>query len=110
MVTIDEFRALALSYPDTEELLHFDIPSFRYKNRIFATYWEKDNRAMLKLSPIDQSVFCAYPKAVFLPVNGAWGRQGATFVELKKVRKDMFRDALKLAYDGVVQKTKGGKK
>jgi predicted DNA-binding protein (MmcQ/YjbR family) len=106
MVTIDEFRKLALSFPDAEELPHFDIPSFRYKKKVFATYREKDNRAMLKLSEIDQSVFCSYNNEVFFPVNGTWGKQGYTFVDLKKVRKDMFKDALTLAYKGVAEKKK----
>ncbi len=104
MVDINYFRTLALSFPDTEEKPHFDIPSFRHKGKIFATYWVKENRAMLKLSLIDQSVFCAFDNAVFFPVEGAWGKQGATLVELKKVRKDMFKDALTLAYKGVSEK------
>ena len=54
---------------------------------------------MVKLSLVDQSVFCSYDRNVFFPVPGGWGARGATFVELAKVRKDMFKDALKSAYD-----------
>ena len=46
------------------------------------------------LSPVDQSVFCAFGPSVIYPVPNKWGKQGATFVELKKVRKDMLKDAL----------------
>ena len=53
---------------------------------------------MLKLNLVDQSVFCSPNKTIFFPVPGAWGKQGATFVELKKVRKDVFKDALTVAY------------
>ena len=109
MVDIETFRTLALSFPDTEELPHFHLQSFRVRKKIFATLWRKENRAMLKLSLVDQSVFCAFDKAVFFPVPGAWGKQGATFVELKKVRKDMFKDALTTAYNGVVQKKQSKK-
>jgi predicted DNA-binding protein (MmcQ/YjbR family) len=49
MVDIKYFRALALSFPDTEEKPHFHLASFRHKGKIFATYWKKENRAMLKL-------------------------------------------------------------
>ena len=98
MVDLAHFRSLALSFPETAELPHFHLISFRVKNKIFATYWPKENRAMLKMSLVDQSVFCAYDPAVFFPVPGGWGKKGATFVELKKVRKDMFRDALTQAY------------
>ena len=59
---------------------------------------------MLKLSLIDQSVFCSFDDAVFFPVPGGWGKQGATFVDLKKVRKDMFKDALSTAYNGMIKK------
>ena len=106
MVNIETFRKLALSLPDTEEQPHFHLASFRVKKKIFATLWEKENRAVLKLSLIDQSVFCSYDRTVFFPVPGAWGKKGATFVELKKVRKDMFRDALTTAYNLVAAKTK----
>ena len=101
MVDLKTFRAVALSFPETKELPHFHLSSFRYKKKIFATYWQKENRAMLKLSPIEQSVFCSYNKTVFFPVPGKWGKQGATFVELQKAGKSIFKDALKLAYNGV---------
>jgi len=104
MVKPDEYRKFALSLPDVVEQAHFDHPSFRVKGKIFATYWEKENKAMLKLSLTDQSVFCAYDNNIFYPVNGAWGKQGATFVNLSKVRKDMFKDALNCAYTTLTKK------
>ncbi len=55
----------------------------------------------LKLRPEDQSVFCSFDKEVIYPVPGGWGRMGFTFVNLKKVRKTMFKDALTVAYCGV---------
>jgi hypothetical protein len=106
MVSIDTFRKLALSFPDTEEQPHFNIPSFRVKKKIFATVWEKENKAMLKLSLISQSVFCSYNTSIFYPVPRGWGKQGATFVDLGKVRKDMFKDALATAYNDTVIKKK----
>ena len=104
MVSIETFRKLALSFPDTDEHPHFHLPSFRVRKKIFATVWQKENRAMLKFSLIDQSVFCSYDTAVFFPVPGGWGKLGATFVDLKKVRKDMFTDALTTAYNNAVSK------
>ena len=104
MVDLAHFRKLALSFPGAQELPHFELISFRYKKKIFATYWEKENRAMLKLSLVDQSVFCDYDSSIFFPVPNKWGKQGATFVELKKVRRDMFKDALSIAYREVVNK------
>jgi hypothetical protein len=104
MVNIEIFRQLALSFPDAVELPHFDLTSFRAKKKIFATYHQKTNRAMLKLPLVDQSVFCSYDSAVFFPVPGSWGKGGATFVELGKVKKNIFKDALKVAYNSAIKK------
>ena len=107
MVTLSTFRQLALSFPNVEELPHFELASFRVKKKIFATLWEKDNKAMLKLSLVEQSVFCAYENGtVFYPVPGGWGKKGATFVDLGKVKKGMLKDALTVAYNELVAKKK----
>ena len=108
MISITNFRKFALSFPGAEEQPHFHLASFRVKKKIFATLWEKENRAMLKLSLIDQSVFCTYAD-VFSPVPGGWGTKGATFVDLGKVRADMFKDALEAAYTLAVTKKTGKK-
>ena len=96
---------MALSFPDAEEQPHFHLRSFRVKKKIFATLWEKENRAMLKLSLVDQSVFCGFENgSVFFPVPGGWGKKGDTFVDLGKVRKDMLKDALTTAYNELAKK------
>lgn len=110
MVDVDTFRKWALALPDAVEMPHFEKASFRVNKKIFATMHLKTNRAMLKLPLNEQSVFCAFDKNVFFPVPGFWGKQGATFVDLAKVRKDMFKDALKTAYQGVLTPKKTGKK
>lgn len=98
MITIDHARKSALQLPEVEEKPHFHLTSFRVNNKIFATIHADKNYVMVKLTPIDQSVFCSYSKDVIFPVPGGWGRQGATFVNLKKVRKTMFIDALTTAW------------
>ena len=104
MVTLSSFRKMALTFPGAEELPHFNLPSFRVKKKIFATLWEKDKRAMIKLPLADQSVFCCYDNAVFFPVPGGWGRQGATFVDLQKVKTGVLKEALTIAYKNLVSK------
>ncbi len=103
MITQDEFKKIALAFPDANEQPHFTIPSFRVNNKIFATLWEKENKAMLRLTPVQQSVYCSLDNTIFSPVNGSWGKQGATFVELTKVKKKVLQEALALAYNGIVQ-------
>ena len=98
MVSIEQARKAALSLPGTEEKPHFHLVSFRVKNKIFATIHADKNYLMVKLTAVDQSVFCSFNKEVIFPVPGGWGRQGATFINLKKVNKAMFLDALTMAW------------
>lgn len=99
-----EVRKLALSFEETTEEPHFEKTSFRVRKKIFATMAEKDGFVVLLLSPIDQSVFCAFDKTAMFPVPNKWGKNGATKVELKKVKKEMFMDALTTAYCRVAPK------
>ena len=98
MVTIDTFRKLALSFPETTEEPHFEKTSFRVKKKIFATYDGKRNRACIKLSEIDQNVFSSADKTCIYPVDNKWGKQGWTIIEMQKIPKDIFVDALTTAY------------
>jgi hypothetical protein len=106
MVSLETARKIALSMPDAEEFDHFSRPAFRIKKkRVFATLWPLENRMMVKLSPIDQSVFNAFDPAIFYPVPNKWGLKGATFVELSKVRTDMLEDAIHTAWQTASVKT-----
>ena len=104
MVSIKAFRELALSLPETIELPHFENASFRVKKKIFVTLSERNRRACVKLSEVNQSVFSLVDKAIIYPVPNKWGKQGWTFIELKKVRKEMLMDALTAAYCEVAPK------
>lgn len=106
MVSIETFRKLALSFENAAEEPHFEKTSFRVKKKIFATYDEKKNQAVLKFNEIDQSVFCASSEMIFYPIPNKWGKQGWTIVELSKVRPEMFADALLLSYQSVASKKK----
>ncbi len=103
MVDIQTFRQLALSFPEAVEKPHFEMTSFRVK-KIFATLDIRKNRACLMLSLVDQSVFCSFNSSIIYPVPNKWGKQGATYVELKLVRKGMLKDALSEAYKKAVLK------
>ncbi len=98
MISKDAVRKWALSFEGTSEEPHFDKISFRVKGKIFATLNLEHDRACVRLSPIDQDVFCSFNKELIYPVPNAWGKQGWTLISLKKVRKDMFKDALTSAY------------
>lgn len=104
MVTIETLRKLALSFPAATEEPHFEKTSFRIKKKIFATYDEKLKRACIKLSEIDQNVFSSADKTIIYPLENKWGKQGWTIIEMEKVHKDLFTDALTTAYCEVAPK------
>ena len=101
MITVEKARLQALALPGVTEAPHFDVTSFRINNKIFATLWEKDRKVMVKLSLADQSVFCLLKNKSVYPVPGAWGEQGATFIELKKINLSILKDALLCAWKNV---------
>lgn len=104
MVSPEFVKEYALSFDKTDEHPHFDKISFRVKKKIFATLNIKMNRACVKLSPVDQDVFCSFDSSVIYPVPNAWGKQGWTLINLLKVRKSMFKDAMNCAYKNVGMK------
>lgn len=104
MVTIDMLRKLALSFPETTEEPHFEKISFRVKRKIFATYEDVGKTACIKLSAIDQDVFASADWTIIYPVGNKWGKQGWTIIEMKRVDKNLFTDALTTAYCSVAPK------
>jgi predicted DNA-binding protein (MmcQ/YjbR family) len=72
-VTLKTLQNLALSFPETTEEPHFEKSSSRVKKKIFATYDDKNKRACIKLSEIDQDVFTSADRATIYPLikNGA---------------------------------------
>ncbi|HUJ33181.1 MAG TPA: MmcQ/YjbR family DNA-binding protein [Candidatus Acidoferrum sp.] len=101
-MTAAEFRRMALALPATEERSHMNHPDFRVRSKIFATLgYPTDAWAMVKLKPADQARFYEAQPDVFVPFNGAWGRQGATRVMLKAAKKADVRRALALAWRNV---------
>ena len=105
MISLSAAKQLALSLPEAEEKSHFEKPDFRIRNKVFAVLHVDKNVMVIKLSLIDQSVFCAFDAAVIYPVSGGWGRQGWTIVNLKKVKKAMLVDALTTAWKTVAPVT-----
>lgn len=104
MVTIEGFKKIALSFPEVTEAPHFDKASFRVRKKIFTTLDVKNSQACIRLSEIDQNVFSSYDKSVFFPVPNKWGKLGWTFINLKKVKKEIFVDALTTAYCEIAPK------
>lgn len=101
-MSTEEFIKLVLSFPGSVESPHFDRTAFKVAGkRIFATLHQDSATANLKLSPIDQSIFCSFDEGVVYPVPNKWGLQGWTTFVLKKMPEGMMLDALDTAYKEV---------
>jgi hypothetical protein len=104
-MTAKDFRQIALSLPDSEERWHMDHPDFRVGGKIFATLgYPHTSLGMVKLSPEDQHYFMKSDPVTFVPVNGAWGRRGATFVHLERVRRGALVKAIHAAWRNTAPK------
>jgi hypothetical protein len=110
MVTIDTCRQLAMAFPDVKQAPHFEKEAFTIGGKIFATINLAEQRACVKLSAIDQSVFCQFDETVMYPVPNKWGTYGWTLINLKKIRKSMLQDALQTAYRTVAASIRPKKK
>ena len=104
-MTPNEFRELALSFPEAIESAHMQHPDFRVRGRIFATLGYPDEvSAVVKVSPDHQKQFVRTSPGVFTPVKGAWGRQGATNIKLAAATTDIVRQALTTAWSNTAPK------
>jgi hypothetical protein len=104
-MTANDFRKIALSLPETEERSHMNHPDFRVAGKIFATLGYPDkSRGMVKLTPEQQHYFSKDEPEVFIPINGVWGRRGATSVHLKAANKEILRKAIEAAWRNTAPK------
>jgi YjbR protein len=98
-MNIADFRRIALSLAGAEESSHMGSPDFRVGNRIFATLAHaKLGYGNLMLDPEQQAAFVRELPAVFLPVHGGWGRNGATHIILANADEAILTGALLAAY------------
>ena len=98
-MTAAEFRRMALGFPEATEGAHMDHPDFRVGGKIFATLgYPESGVGMVKLFPDQQKDLVRAEPEAFTPVNGLWGRRGATYVRLNAARKASVRRALAAAW------------
>ena len=100
-MTEDEYRAMALEFPESEQSGHFDVTDFRVAKRIFATFRPKDGRAVLKLSPDEQRLLMETSPGLFEPIKGSWGQKGWTRVALASADAETVRHAMTMAWRSV---------
>ena len=105
LMTVADFRSIALSLEGAEESSHMGSPDFRVGGRIFATLAsQSQGYGNLMLTPEQQAAFVEEAPEVFLPVPGGWGRMGATHLRLAKANQDLLTGALQTAWKTRVEK------
>jgi hypothetical protein len=55
-LTSEDFRRMALDFPETAEGAHMGHPDFRVRGKIFATLWPNEGWGMVKLTPEQQRI------------------------------------------------------
>jgi hypothetical protein len=103
-MTSAEFRTLALSFPEAVEFAHMNHPDFRVGGKIFATLGPDESWGMVKLTPDQQTLFLRTAPALFEPASGAWGRRGATIVQLRAADELTVTQALTAAWRNTAPK------
>jgi len=103
MITGELFAQIALSFPGTEQVPHFERVGFKVTGkRMFATYLQKDNTANIFLTTKEQAVFCQMEEDIY-PVPNKWGEKGATTFKLNSVPQHIIMEALLSAYNEVIR-------
>ncbi len=103
-MTADEFRSLALSFPETCEESHMGHPDFRVRGKIFATLGPDEDWGMVKLTADQQASYLRAESDIFKPASGAWGRGGATIIRLCDADELIVRGALIAAWRNTAPK------
>jgi hypothetical protein len=105
-MTVDDFRRLALALPEAVESAHMGHSDFRVRNKIFATLdYPARGWGMVKVTPNQQKLLVHEDPDAFVPVKGAWGRKGATSVQLRAASTAVVRKALAAAWRSTAPKT-----
>lgn len=95
----DDFRRIALSFKGSVENSHRHHPDFRWNGKSFATLGYPDaGWAMVRLTPSQQARFVGEHPECFQPAKGAWGRRGATTLNLFAATESLVRRSLALAF------------
>jgi hypothetical protein len=98
-VTVDDAEKILRALTDVTEKDHWGGDAFVANKRIFATAWHEENKVNVRLTPEGQRQFMKRNKAAFSTWDNAWGRQGWTAIDLNKVTKKVFRNAINAAYE-----------
>jgi hypothetical protein len=104
-MTPADFRRIALSLEDVEEISHAGLPAFRVGKRRFASLASQaDGYGNLVLTLEHQAAFVEEAPEVFLPIPGGFGKMGHTHIRLAAASEDVLSGALRTAWKLRIEK------
>ena len=96
MATAADVDRIAMGLEGTTSAPHFDRLAYKVR-RIYATL--RDGSMNLMLTPDEQAFKVMLAPQVYAPVPNAWGRNGATMVDLSQIGLDELEAALRMAWE-----------
>lgn len=102
MISAATARKVVLSMPEAEERQHHGHPDFRVKNKILATLWPKQHRAVINVSLAEQKDLLESEPDAFS--TNAWSHHGWTNVHLPRVTEEHFRTLVENSWRRVASK------
>ena|ERR1700755_2847711 len=96
MATAADVHHMAMSLEGTTSAPHFDRLAYKVR-RIYATV--RDGSMNLMLTPDEQAFKVMLAPQIFAPIPNAWGRNGATMVDLAAIGLDELEASLRMAWE-----------
>lgn len=100
MIDVEQAYEILAGVPNAVEEPHFDKPAYKIKGKIFATFNIENKWVTIKLNPEQQTIWCEDPS--FYPVPNKWGQYGWTHVDLNRVKKAAFIEAIETACQNII--------
>jgi len=102
MIENKNFKHYPLAFSETTESNHRGaIISYKVKGKNFVTHNPQANRCCVKLSSIEQPLFCMIDSKIIYEVPNKYGKLGWTLINLKLVSEELLIEALTAAYCNV---------
>jgi hypothetical protein len=103
MITADDVRNIVLALPETEEHEHWGKPSFRVKNKIFATLQPDGVTLTVKTTHEDRMAFTAMAPEVY-SVPDSFAKLAYMMVRMDRIEQEECRGLLLQAWSLVAPK------
>jgi hypothetical protein len=96
MATPTDVDRIAMTLEGTVSAPHFDRLAYKVR-RIYATV--NDGSMNLMLTHDEQAFKVMLAPHIYAPVPNAWGRNGATMVDLSRIGPDELEASLRMAWE-----------